>query len=52
MVIVVLKSKTLNISCFFFSNVLYTMLNEMDYLEAYLRIITLLSTLLSTFVQL
>ena len=48
MVVVVLKSKTPNI---IFSNVLYTMLNEVDYLEAYLRIKTLLSTFLSMVVQ-
>ena len=46
--VVVLKSKTPNI---IFSNVLCTMSNETDYLEAYLRII-LLSTLLSMVVQL
>ena len=34
-----------------FSNVLYTMLNEVDYLEAYIRIKILLSTFLSTVVQ-
>ena len=43
------ESKTPNI---IFSNVLCTMSNETDYLEAYHRIIILLSTLMSTVVQL